>query len=148
MRIGDETTFADLRNYPAVLIGAFTNQWTMEMTKDLRFVFAREGDAILVKDQMALGHSWIYTRTDPPTDFAIVSRIFDSKTGELVIAAAGLSHYGTQVAGEFLTHPAYMEQLFGEAPPAWETKNLQLVLRAEVIGKTSGPPRVLATHYW
>ena len=37
VRIGTDTSFTDLRNSPAVLIGAFTNQWTM-LTDDLRFV--------------------------------------------------------------------------------------------------------------
>jgi len=148
VRIGDETSFADLRNSPAILIGAYTNQWTMQITKDLRFIFDREEGQILVRDQMAPGHRWVYTRTNPPTDFVIVSRIFGSKTGELVIVAAGLSHYGTQVAGEFLTNAAYLEEALRGAPPAWQSKNVQFVLRAEVIGKTSGPPRVLATHYW
>lgn len=148
VRIGDDTSFADLRNSPAILIGAFTNQWTMEFTKDLRFIFDREEGQILVRDQMAPGHRWAYTRTNPPTDFVIVSRVFGSKTGELVIVAAGLSHYGTQVAGEFLTNPSYLEEALRGAPPQWQSKNVQFVLRAEVIGKTSGPPRVLATHYW
>jgi len=148
VRIGSETSFADLRNSPAILIGAYTNQWTMQITKDLRFVFDREDGQILVKDQMAQGHRWTYTQTNPPTDFAIVSRIFDSKSGELVIVAAGLSHFGTQVAGEFLTNPAYLEEALRGAPPRWQSMNLQLVLRAEVIGKTPGPPKVLASHYW
>ena len=120
----------------------------MQITKDLRFVFDREDGQILVKDQMAQGHRWTYTQTNPPTDFASVSRIFDSKSGELVIVAAGLSHFGTQVAGEFLTNPAYLEEALRGAPPRWQSMNLQLVLRAEVIGKTPGPPKVLASHHW
>jgi hypothetical protein len=148
LRIGSDTSFADLRNSLAILIGAYTNQWTMQITKDLRFVFDREGSQILIRDQMAQGHRWTYTQTTPPTDFAIVSRIFDSKSGELVIVAAGLSHFGTQVAGEFLTNPAYLEDALRGAPPRWQSLNLQLVLRAEVLGKTPGPPKVLDRHYW
>src|SRR5262249_30991544 len=37
LRLGSDVSFADLRGSPAVLIGAFTNQWTMEITNDLRF---------------------------------------------------------------------------------------------------------------
>ncbi len=148
VRISADTTFADLRNSPAVLIGAYTNQWTMQMTQDLRFVFDRDGGSILIRDQSTAGHRWVYTRTDPPTDYAIVSRVFDSRTGDLIVVAAGLSHFGTQVAGEFLTSEAQLAEALREAPRGWQRKNLQMVLRAEVIGRTPGPARVLATHFW
>jgi hypothetical protein len=148
MRIGTDTSFADLRYAPAVLIGAFTNQWTMEITKDLRFTFDHENGDAVVKDQMAPGHRWASTNTSPPSDFAIISRVFGSKTGEPVLIAAGLGHFGTQVAGEFLTNAAYLEEALRGAPADWPAKNLQIVLRAEVIGRTPGPPKTLATHYW
>jgi hypothetical protein len=148
VRIGTDTSFADLRNAPAVLIGAFTNQWTMEITKDLRFTFDHENGDAVVKDQMAPGHRWARTNTNPPSDFAIISRVFVSRTGEPVIIAAGLGHFGTQVAGEFLTNADYFAEALRGAPPDWQTKNLQIVLGAEVIGRTPGPPKTLATHYW
>ncbi|MGE5645685.1 MAG: hypothetical protein ACM336_07830 [Acidobacteriota bacterium] len=148
VRIGTDTSFADLRNAPAVLIGAYTNQWTMEITKDLRFTFDRENGNAMVKDHLAPGHRWARTNTDPPSDFAIISRVFGSRTGEPVIIAAGLGHFGTQVAGEFLTNADYFAEALRGAPAGWQTKNLQIVLGAEVIGRTPGPPKTLATHYW
>ncbi len=148
VRIGSDTSFADLRYAPVVLIGAFTNQWTMELAKDLRFVFAQENGTPVVRDQMAPGHGWVRTQTDPPSDFAIISRVFASKTGEPVVIAAGLSHLGTQIAGEFLTNAAYLAEALRGAPSDWPSKNLQVVLRAEVIGRTPGPPKALAVHYW
>ncbi len=148
MRIGTETSFADLRNSPAVLIGAFSNQWTMRIMRDVRFVFERDGSDYYIKDQLAPGQRWMNTPGDPSSDFAIVSRVFDSKTGDLVIAAAGLSHQGTRAAGELLTHPAYLENVLRAAPPDWPKRSLQLLLKAEVIGGTPGPPKVLASHYW
>ena len=148
IRVGTDTTFTDLRNSPAVLIGAYSNQWTMQVANDLRFVFDRDGAATLVRDRMNPAEQWVYTRTNPPTDYVIVSRIFDSRTGGVLITAAGLSHFGTQAAGEFLTNPGYFEQAVGNAPADWPRRNLQLVLRAEVIGKTPGPPKVLASYFW
>ena len=148
LRVGSDTSFTDLRNSPAVLIGAYTNQWTMQVTSELRFVFAREGGATLIQDQMDPAQRWVYRSANPPTDYAIVSRIFNSRTGETVIAAAGLSHSGTQMAGEFLTNPEHMEEAMRGAPPDWPQRSLQLVLQAEVIGKTPGPPKVLARWLW
>ena len=43
-------------------------------------------------------------------DYALISRVVDPTTGQLVVTAAGIMAYGTRAAGEFLTDPAYMEQ--------------------------------------
>jgi hypothetical protein len=148
VRIGTDTSFTDLRNFPAVLIGAYTNQWTMQVTSDLRYVFDRSSSAIFVRDQMNPAQRWAFRSHAPATDYAIISRIFRSRTGELVIAAAGLSHYGTQVAGEFLTNAGLLEAALRDAPPDWPRRNLQIVLEAEVIGQTPGPPKVVARWFW
>ena len=37
VRIGSNYSFEDLRNSPAVVVGAFNNRWTMQMTSNLRF---------------------------------------------------------------------------------------------------------------
>ena len=39
LRSGEDVAFGDLRQSPAVLIGAFNNGWTLQMTGDLPFVF-------------------------------------------------------------------------------------------------------------
>jgi hypothetical protein len=149
LRLGNDTSFTDLRNAPAILIGAFTNQWTMELGQDLRFVFEKEpGGRMWVQDQQPPRQRFEYERTAPPMDFVILSRLFDSRSGQPVIMAAGLAHLGTQVAGEFLTTPAYFNEAMKGAPEGWERKNLQIVLRAEVLGKSPGPPRVVAIHVW
>ncbi|HBY62349.1 MAG TPA: hypothetical protein DEH78_21205 [Solibacterales bacterium] len=147
VRIGTETTYAELRDVPAVFIGAFTNQWTMQLARDFRFVFERDDKGVLIRDQQAPGQRWVFSG-DPSTDYAIISRVFDSKTGDLLVVAAGLGHFGTQVAGEFLTNEAYLGQALESAPPDWRRRNVQFVIRGEVIGKTTGPPKVAASHFW
>jgi hypothetical protein len=148
VRIWTETSFADLRSSPTILIGAFSNQWTLDIAKDLRFTFDREDGDAEVTDQMAPGHRWARTATTPRSDFAIISRVFRSRTGEPVIIAAGLGQYGTRIAGELLTNATYLEEALRGAPADWQTKNLQIVVRTEVIGTTPGPPKTLATHFW
>jgi hypothetical protein len=146
LRVGASTSFADLRENPSVLIGAFSNQWTMEVTSDLRFVFESGGGEVYVRDRMDEARRW--RNTSSLTDYAVISRVRDSRTGEVIVAAAGLSHLGTQVAGEFLTNENYLAEAVGTAPADWEAKNLQFVLRSEVVDGTAGPPEVLAGHYW
>lgn len=148
IRIGADTSFADLRYSPAVLIGAFTNQWTMQMTRDCRFVFEREGGDVLIKDRADPKRRWVRAETTPPSEYAILSRLIDSKTGGVVVVGAGLAHYGTHMAGEVLTNAARMEEALREAPAGWQSRNFQIVLRAEIIGQTPGPSKVLATHFW
>ncbi len=48
LRIGSDLSFADLRTYPSVLIGAFSNRWTLQLNRDLRFHFDEStGEQIL-----------------------------------------------------------------------------------------------------
>ncbi len=147
IRMGNDIAFADVRAHPAVLIGAFTNQWTMQLTSNLRFIFDRQDGAYVVRDQMER-RVWSRDPAKPNLDYLILSRIFDSRTGDVVITAAGIAHLGTYMAGEFLTNPAYFEQAIKQAPSDWETRNMQLVISAEVIGKTPGPPKVVDYWFW
>jgi len=41
-----------------------------------------------------------------------------------------------------------MEQLVRNAPADWRQRNMQVVLSGEVIGRTVGPPKVVASWYW
>jgi hypothetical protein len=148
IRMGNDMSFADLRNSPAVLIGAFTNQWTLEMTSNLRYVFDWDGPRAIIKDRMEPSKRWVREDASPAADFVLLSRIFNSRSGEMVITAAGLGHIGTQMAGEFLTNPDHLQQALRSAPQDWQRRNLQLVVTGEVIGKTPGPPKVVANWYW
>jgi hypothetical protein len=94
------------------------------------------------------GRRWTYEEKRPAWDYAVISRVFDSRTGEPLVSGAGLGHYGTSAAGEFLTSAECMEEAVRGAPPDWPARNLQLVLRAEVIGRTPGPPKVVANWFW
>ena len=42
LRLASKVDFADMRDSPTILIGAFTNRWTAEIDKDLRYRFERE----------------------------------------------------------------------------------------------------------
>jgi hypothetical protein len=91
---------------------------------------------------------WKRDPAKPASDYVLLSRIFDSRTGEMVITAAGIGHIGTQMSGEFLTRPEFFEQAVRNAPTDWPKRNMQVVLSGEIIGKTTGPPQVAASWYW
>jgi hypothetical protein len=145
IRFGNDVAFGDLREHPTILIGAHNNSWTLTMTENLRYVFN--------------GHEAIVDRSDPhkhwstnvhefTDDYAVVSRVLNSKTGTTVFTAAGIGHAGTRAAAEFLTNPQSISALVKSLPKDWEKKNLQIVLHTAVTNQLPGAPDVLATYCW
>ena len=61
---------------------------------------------------------------------------------------AGMTHYGTLAACEFLTDPAQLAKLDGYGPKGWEAKNLAIVLSTEVIKDSTGAPKIVAGDFW
>lgn len=149
------TSFADLRDSPAVLIGAFDNPWTLRTADQLRFTFLKdsEQDTGMVRDrQHPENTEWKLTKYwpnwDVPVDYAIVTRMVDTTSDRPVIIAAGLTQYGTIGAGELLSNPEYFSDAAQRLPKDWQKKNLQIVLGVPVVNRISGRPRVLATYVW
>jgi hypothetical protein len=151
LRIGTNYSFEDLRNSPAVVVGAFNNRWTLQMTSNLRFSFAEQDGHFRIQEQGPSGRAMSFKpgpHGEVVEDFAIVTRLLDSKTGQVLIAAAGLGANGTQAAGEFISRRDYLEEAFRTAPPDWKRKNVQVVLQTTVTDSVAGPPRVVATYFW
>jgi hypothetical protein len=150
VRFGNDISFADLRNSPAVLIG-FSNRWSVDVSRELRFNFVVQDHAKMIIDRRVPSQVW-HTDMDPSghtkMDYALISRVFDTTTGFPEVQAGGNTQYGTQAAGEFLTNGAYWQPLLDRAPKDWDTKNLQIVIRARVVGNTPGRPEVVAVHCW
>ena len=148
-----EASFAQLREGPIVLIGAFDNIWTLRITQKLRFGFeSKDGQALIVDRKSQEMTTWA-TAWDLPyqklsRDYAIVARIHDSTTGQPVILAAGISEEGTEAAGEILYNPVYLDKLLAKAPQNWEKLNLEAVIETQVIEGHSGPPNILAVETW
>jgi hypothetical protein len=151
IRHGHETSFTELRAGPSILVGGFTNRWTIDLMKDARFVFASEGPDYGIRDNVTgkfickKQRAW---EARPNQDCAVVARTVDSKTGHPLLVAAGLDHFGTYAVGEFLTRPGRLEPALRKAAPGWENRNLQIVFRTEIMRDNIGPPQVLATHVW
>jgi hypothetical protein len=149
-----ETSLADLRGKPCVLVGAFNNDWNLSLTGELRFYFEDGGElGNYVRDRHDPGKSdWKVVNTwpypHPPTDYAIVSRVVNPTTEQTVVTIAGITGFGTHAAGEFLTNEAYLSNALKQAPHDWPKKNMQVVLATRVMSGTPGPPQVLAVHFW
>lgn len=147
------TTFDDLRSGPVILIGAYNNDWTIRLMGPLRFRFERDKDTFWLRDSQAPSDRHLTLGYNIPhlqlkEDYALITRVIDTTTDRMVVVVGGITGYGTVAAGEFLTHPAYLESLAARAPAGWDRKNLQVVIATQVIRGVSGPPRIVATHFW
>ena len=155
IRLQISSKLEELRDGPAVLIGAFNNSFTLRLTGPLRFSFLRNPDTMVNR---------IQDRNDPQNpkwsddmkapyqnlkqDYAIVSRVVDPTTGRVVVTASGLAKFGTEAAGEFLTSRSALEEMAKGAPKDWDRKNMQIVIGTDTVGRSAGPPHVLATYFW
>ncbi|MBV9181940.1 MAG: hypothetical protein JO356_11570, partial [Acidobacteria bacterium] len=149
-----EATYTDLQNGPAVLIGLMNNDWTVRLVQKLRFTVERlSGEVVLIRDHenpsrtdWAMDYSMPYL--DVTKDYALVLRVKDPKTEQMVVAIAGISVFGTTAAGEFLTNANDIKKIQAVAPPGWEHKNLELVLSTDVIRGKPGRASIIATSFW
>jgi hypothetical protein len=152
VRIGNDVSYSELRNSTAVLIGAYSNRWTLELTKQLRFTFEMKEGRKVIQDRQNPQAGWelpnLPSTGKVPFDYAIVSRIFDSKTGNTLISCAGITQYGSQAAGEFLTDPARLSGGLSSLQAGRGHRNIQFVIRTEVVGSSPAPPVLVAAHSW
>jgi hypothetical protein len=158
IRMGNSSSFSDLRSGAVVLIGAFNNEWSLRLTRQLRYSLAMDPDKHLIyirdaKNPTSRSWSWGTNQPREPVtgansprleDFALISRIRDSETGHAVIVIGGLYTYGTETAGEFLSDTDLMRLVVKAAHLNGTAQNLQIVLGTTVTDGTPGPPRVLA----
>lgn len=142
------TTSENLFNNPSILIGAYSNPWTLALTGHLRFYFGAN-NTIMDRDQpeqhwqVAMSADW---KTD--YDYAVVSRFISPSTGQPIMIVAGVYSYGTRVAAEFMIDQSLLAEALRDAPKGWEHKNFQFVLHTKIIGNTPARPQIVAAHYW
>jgi hypothetical protein len=153
----DRATFSDFQQSPAVLIGAFNDQWTLELMRKMRYTFQRSGRVHWIADRDRPSfQDWKVdlNRTDNQgklaieEDYAIISRVANPRTGSFTVTVAGLWGYGTLAAGRFLTDPKYLDELTKQAPSGWSKRDMEIVIGTEVIQGSPGPPKVMATAFW
>jgi hypothetical protein len=153
-RLQTSAQIEDLKDGPALLIGAFNNTWALRLTGQLRYRFVPNHQTHInsIRDSQNSSVAWTGDVSAPyremKEDYAIVSRVVDPSTGKIVVTASGLAKFGTEAAGEFLTSPRAMDQIEKSAPRNWDRMNIEIVIATDVVGRRAGPPRIVATHFW
>jgi hypothetical protein len=150
---GSETGFAQLREGPSVMIGAFDNPWTMRITQDLPIGFEYDNHVRQVVDRKSVPKriwtlQWQVPMKSLARDYAVVARIHDQVSGQPVIILAGILGEGTEAASEVVSNPAYLDAMLQKAPKNWDQLNLEAVIEANVIEGHPGPPTVVAVETW
>jgi hypothetical protein len=148
-RIGKNYSFEDLRNSPSILIGAFNNRWTMQLTSKLRFAFLEDPGG--VGETIKGGRQWrdsVDENGHVVRDYAIVARLLDSETGQFTVVVAGVMAEGTQGAAQLVTDNDSLRQILASAPPDWEKKNVEVVIETSATDLVASPPHVVATYFW
>jgi hypothetical protein len=119
----------------------------------LRFTVEKNSTKVMIRDRnnpSSPGWSVDYATPylDVTRDYALVLRMLDPKTEQMVVVSAGITVFGTFAAGDLLTNEKEMKKLAAIAPPGWEKKNMELVLSTDVIRGRSGPASIVAAQFW
>lgn len=144
------TSLNDLREHTVTLLGAYNNQWTIRLMEPLRFHFLPEPDARIV-DANHQQPGWQrdvslpYSSAD---DYALVARFRDPRIDGWVMALAGLGRNGTEAAAQFASSPHYLELLQQRMGGSFGNRNIEVVLKVNVIKGETGAPSILAVHSW
>lgn len=151
VRIGTGYSFEDLRNSPAVLVGAFNNNWTMQLSPNLHFNFVEDREDFAIREVLPGNRVWRAhwdERGQLTEDYALIGRILDSKTGQFTIIVAGIAGAGTRAAGNLVSNPSALELALRGLPAGWQNKNLELVVDTAVTEGIPGPAHVVASYTW
>jgi len=144
------TALTDLREHSVALLGAYNNQWTMNLQQPLRYYFQPGTDEIIV-DRMQPQVQWKRDLSLPYSsadDYAIVARFRDSTIDGWVVVLAGVGRNGTEAAADFATSPHYMQLLRDRAGGDFSNRNIEAVLKISVIQGKTGAPTILAVYTW
>ncbi len=144
------TSLNQLRERPLVLIGAYNNQWTLQLVSSLRYHFPAEPAESIV-DRQNPDVRWKRDRTigySNSDDFALVARFHDPTTDGTTVVLAGLGRNGTEAAAQFATSSHYMQLLREKIGKSLDDKNIEVILKIKVIQGKTGAPSIEALHVW
>lgn len=153
LRLADKLEFSDLYGSTVVLVGgSFSNRWTAEMTKNLRyrFLFQDQSRPWIVDSQSdrKWGLSSMTEDRRTPEDYILICRMPHAQTGQFMVVVAGLAVYGTEAGGRILSDPKLLEPVLQSLPKDWENHNLEMVMKLEVVSEGPGLPSLVAAHTW
>lgn len=153
LRPSDSVALADLHTGPAILLGVLGNSWSLRLVAKLRF--HPRMDSVSQKmwiedsqhpERRDWNYPWGEAYSSSRDDYALITRTRNPLSGQISVEIGGLGLHASQAAGEFVTNPAYMNNLSRSLRDP--NQNVQIVLKINVIKGEAGPPQVVAENYW
>ena len=152
VRIGSDYAWDDLRNAPAVIIGAFSNQASMKILSGLHIAFVEpRGGLGFIEEQGPHGHSWITERgshDEVTSDYGLIARLVNSGTGQFVVVVAGITDAGSEAAADVASSKDELQDALRTSPADWNKKNVEMVVKTSVTDGVAGPPQIVAVYVW
>jgi len=151
LRSAATTPLTELREHPVILLGGYNNPWTVRLLQPLRFHFSPDNVAESIVDDSHPGVRWQRDESVPYSsadDYALVARFHDATTDSWVVALAGVGRNGTEAAAQFATSPHYMQLLRDKTGTDFANRNIEVVLKVNVIDGKTGAPAILAWSVW
>ena len=152
IRLNTAVTLDDLRQGPAILIGAMDNPWTLRAIGHLRYQFGGSDEETywIADTRSGQPTGWFLDLKKPITsitrDYAIIARIHAEDTGQTQVIVAGIGMSGTAAAGELLTNPAQMEVLRQRVGGAFAHGDFEAVISTDVVNGIAGTPKILTVE--
>ena len=152
VRLASRMDFNDLRGSGAVLIGAYTNRWTMDLTSSMkyRFEYGAEGKPCIA--EASRGCRWtLTTKADDgrsAEDYVLLCRLPHSATNAFTVVCAGLNGYGTEEAGTIISDSDSLTPFLRTLPKDWPDHNLEMVLHVAVIGDAPAQSELVSVYSW
>jgi hypothetical protein len=141
LRYGDDISISDLHSSPAILLGGYSNLWSIQLTHGFRYTLGHEGKIV---DRDDRGKTW---QVEPQNDYAIISR-FKAKTGGYVVSIAGVGAAANQAAADFVSDPDQLGKALHQAPKGWPDKNMQMVLHTALLNRVPISVDIQALYFW
>ena len=144
------TPLPELRDHPVILLGGYNNQWAMRLLEPLPFHFGSGAEESIVETapphaRWARDPSLPYSSAD---DYALLARFRDTTTDGSVVVLAGVGRNGTEAAANFATSPHYMQLRRDQLGSDISNRNIEAVLKVNVIDGKTGAPSILAARTW
>ena len=149
-RVMGDISFADLRRSPAILLGE-SSTLAIAYTGQYRYAVEEAGGERVIQEKIAPYRTWkVHTSSagSPSEDYGLATRVFVTDPGRVIMSLTGIDHFAIKAASEFVGSERYLKGAVAQLPAGWQTKDLQFVIHVNIIGKTTGPPVVVAAQAW
>jgi len=150
LRFGEEATYADMLDSPVVIVGAINTDWATQLTSESHFVFDESRDAPSIYETVGAKRAWKMESRDGhiTRDYGLITRQLSGRAGQFLVQVAGISHFGTEAASEFLANEKELTKELHSESINLQKKNFQIVVSTDITAGRAGPPHVVAISSW